>query len=122
MLRYCSPYISAALPEVSIEGIEAALIGDNVTLNCTATGDTPFTYQWTVQGSTDILNEDSSSGILTSVQGSTDILNEGSSSGVLTLTNITMTDFETYTCEVFNILGSSASDIVLEQGSKLSFE
>ena len=98
-----SPYIYAALPEVSIEGTEAALLGDNVTLNCTATGDTPFTYQWTVQGSTDILNEDSSSGILT-------------------LTNITMTDFETYTCGVFNILGSSASNIVLEQGSKLSFE
>ena len=87
------------LPEVSIDDVEAALPGDNVTLTCNATGDTPLTYQWTMQGSTDSLNTDNTTGILT-------------------LTDITMNDFGTYTCTVSNALGSTASDVTLEQASK----
>ena len=87
------------LPEVSVDDVEAALPGDNVTLNCSAAGDNPLTYQWTMQGSTDSLNTDNTTGILT-------------------LTDITMNDFGTYTCTVSNVLGSTASDVTLEQASK----
>ena len=87
------------LPDISIDEIEAALPGDNVTLTCNATGDTPLTYQWTMQGSTGSLNNDDTTGILT-------------------LINITMENFGTYTCTVTNALGSTASDVTLEQASK----
>ena len=89
-----------ALPEVTVADIDTAIPGENVTLNCSAaTGNTPFTYQWTMQGISDILNNDTSS-------------------GVLVLTDIVLTDFGTYICNVSNIFGSSTSDINLEQGGK----
>ena len=84
---------------MTIADIEVALPGDNVTLNCSATGDTPFTYQWTIQGSADVINSDNSTGILT-------------------LTDITVADFVTYTCNVSNVLGNNASDITLELASE----
>ena len=95
----------ADIPVVSIvtDEIDPLIPGDNVTLTCSATGDTPFTYQWTIEGN------------------STDILNTNTSSGILTLTNIVESDFGTYTCEVFNALGDDAESIVLEQASKLVF-
>ena len=91
---------SVDLLEVTIADVDPALPGDSVTLNCSATGDTPFTYQWTMQGISDILNSDTSSGILV-------------------LTDIALTDFGTYICNVSNIFGSSTSDANLEQGGKL---
>ena len=94
----------ADIPVVSItDEIDPLIPGDNVTLTCSATGDTPFTYQWTIEGN------------------STDILNTNTSSGILTMTNIVESDFGTYTCEVFNALGDDAESIVLEQASKFFF-
>ena len=94
----------ADIPVVSItDEIDPLITGDNVTLTCSATGDTPFTYQWTIEGN------------------NTDILNTNTSSGILTFTNIVESDFGTYTCEVFNALGNDAESIVLEQASKLLF-
>ena len=87
------------LPDVSIDNVEAALPGDNVTLTCNATGVPPLTYQWTMQGSTGSLNADNTTGILT-------------------LIDITMDNFGTYICTVSNALGSTASDVILEQASK----
>ena len=92
-------FFYTALPEVSIADVEAALPGDSVILNCSATGDTPLTYQWTMEGSTDIINTDNSTGILT-------------------LTDITLTDFGTYTCNVSNTLGNTESDVSLQQASE----
>ena len=87
---------------MTINDVGLAVPGDNVTLTCSATGDTPFIYQWTIEGNN-----------------STDILNTNTSSGILTLTNIVESDFGIYTCEVFNALGNDAESIVLEQASKL---
>ena len=100
----CGIVIYADIPVVSItDEIDPLIPGDNVTLTCSATGDTPFTYQWTIEGN------------------NTDILNTNTSSGILTLTNIVESDFGTYTCEVFNAMGNDAESIVLEQASKLLF-
>ena len=68
-----------------------------MTLTCSATGDTPLVYQWTMQDSDIILNSDNTTGILM-------------------LTSITEAEFGTYVCTVSNALGMATSDIALEQG------
>ena len=85
---------------MTIGDVDLAVPGDNVTLNCSATGDSPLTYQWTMQGNSTILNSDNSTGILN-------------------LTDIGVSDFTAYTCTVSNALGSGESSITLEQGSTL---
>ena len=87
------------VPSVSIADIEPAFVGDDVTLNCSATGDIPLIYQWTMEGSTDVLNSDNTT-------------------GELNLTNIEVSDFGTYVCAVSNALQSSTASITLEQASK----
>ena len=83
--------------------VEAALVGDDITLNCSATGDSPLVYQWTMQGSSTILNSDNTTGILA-------------------LMDITASDFGTYVCEVSNYLGMATSDVILEEaGIDLTF-
>ena len=89
----------AAAPEVTIAEVGLAIPGDNVTLTCSATGDTPLTYQWTMQGSTHILNSDNST-------------------GTLELLNIAESQFGTYTCTVSNALGEGVSNVTIEQASK----
>ena len=84
---------------MTIADIEVALPGDNVTLNCSATGDTPLTYQWTIQGSADVINSDNST-------------------GTLELLNIAESQIGTYTCTVSNALGEGVSDVTIEQASK----
>ena len=86
-------------PSVSIADIEAAVAGDDVTLNCTATGDTPLVYQWTTEGSTTVIDSDNIT-------------------GELILTNIVESDFGTYVCEVSNALQTNTASINLEQASK----
>ena len=90
-----------AIPEVTTDEVDPAVPGDNVTLQCSATGDTPFTYQWTMQGSTDVLNNDTSMGILQ-------------------LLEIKESQFGTYICSVSNALGMDASNVTIEQASELS--
>ena len=84
---------------MTIIDVNLAIPGDNVTLNCSATGDTPLTYQWTIQGNSDILNSDTSSGILE-------------------LMDIQESQFGTYICTVSNALGVGVSSTVIEQASK----
>ena len=84
---------------MTIADVELAIPGDNVTLNCSATGDTPFTYQWTMQGSSDILNSDTSDGILE-------------------LMDIQESQFGTYICTVSNDLGVGENNVTIEQASK----
>ena len=103
VIEIISCSLHSAIAEVTINDVGLAVPGDNVTLTCSATGDTPFIYQWTIEGN------------------STDILNTNTSVGILTLTNIVESDFGTYTCEVINALGDDAESIVLEQASKFFF-
>ena len=98
MYTYNSLTLVAA-PEVTIAEVGLAVPGDNVTLTCSATGDTPFTYQWTMQGSADVLNSDNST-------------------GTLELLNIAESQIGTYTCTVSNDLGEGVSDVTIEQASK----
>ena len=97
---HVSTLCCADIPVVSIDEVDPLIPGDNVTLNCSATGDTPLTYQWTMQGNSTILNSNTSTGILN-------------------LTDIGESDFTAYTCTVSNTLGSDESSITLEQGSTL---
>ena len=87
------------MPKVAIVDVDLAIPGDNVTLNCSATGDTPLTYQWTMQGSSGILNSDTSDGILE-------------------LMDIQERQFGTYICTVSNALGVGVSNVTIEQASK----
>ena len=84
---------------MTIATIDPVVPGDNVTLNCSATGDTPLTYQWTMEGSDTTINTDTSTGILT-------------------LTNFMEDQFGTYMCNVSNILGDGVSNITIEQAGK----
>ena len=93
------PTISAVIPEVTIATIDLVVTGDDVTLNCSATGDTPLTYQWTVESNDTTINTDNSTGILT-------------------LTNFMEGQFGTYICNVSNVLGNGISNITVEQASK----
>ena len=90
-------------PSVSVADVEAALVGDDITLNCSATGDSPLVYKWTMQGSSTILNSDNTTGILT-------------------LMDITASDFGTYVCEVSNDLATSSANTSLELASKFWLE
>ena len=84
---------------MTIGDVDLAVPGDNVTLNCSATGDTPLTYQWTMQGSSTILNSDNST-------------------GTLELGDIQESQFGTYMCTVTNDLGEGTDCVDLEQASK----
>ena len=88
---------------MSVADVEAALVGDDITLNCSATGDSPLVYQWTMQGSSTILNSDNTTGILA-------------------LMDITASDFGTYVCEVSNDLTTSSANTSLELASKFWLE
>ena len=94
---HVSTLCCADIPVVSIDEVNPLIPGENVTLNCSATGDRPLTYQWTMQA----------------------ILNSDNSTGILNLTGIGESDFTAYTCTVSNTLGSDESNITLEQGSTL---
>ena len=93
-------FLSVVIPEVTIATTDPAVPGDNVTLNCSATGDTPLTYQWTMEGNDTTIITDTSTGILT-------------------LTNFTEDQFGTYICNVSNALGDKVSNITVVQASKL---
>ena len=80
---------------MTIATIDPVTPGDNATLNCSATGDTPLTYQWTMEGNDTTINTDTSKGILT-------------------LTNVTEDQFGTYICNVSNALGDGVSSIVVQ--------
>ena len=97
---HVSTLCCADIPVVSIDEVDPLIPGDNVTLSCSATGDTPLTYQWTMQGNSTILNSNNSIGILT-------------------LTGIGESDFTAYTCTVSSTLGNGESSITLEEGSTL---
>ena len=84
---------------MTIGDVDLAVPGENVTLNCSATGDRPLTYQWTMQGSSTILNSDNST-------------------GTLELVDIQESQFGTYTCTVTNDLGEGTDSVDLEQASK----
>ena len=88
-----------ALPNVTVDDVDVALPGDNVTLNCSATGDTPFTFQWTMQDSTAILSTDMT----------------------LELMDITEDQFGTYICSVTNALGEGTSNVTIERASEFVF-
>ena len=97
------PSIVLEIPQVTTNGVDPAIAGDNITLNCSATGDSPLVYQWTMQGSSTVLNSDNTTGILA-------------------LMDITASDFGTYVCEVSNDLGMATSDVILEEaGIDLTF-
>ena len=87
---------------MTIVPINPAIPGDNVTLNCSATGDTPLTYQWTMEGNDTTINTDTSTGILT-------------------LTNFMESQYGTYICNVSNVLGNGMSNITVEQACKLIY-
>ena len=92
--------IPVALPDVTVGDVDVALPGDDVTLNCSATGDTPLTYEWTMQDSTAILSTDMT----------------------LELMDITEDQFGTYICNVTNALGEGTSSVTIEQASEFVFE
>ena len=100
---HCSLITPVAAPEVTIAEVGLAVPGDNVTLTCSATGDTPFTYQWTMQGSADVINSDNST-------------------GTLELLNIAESQIGTYICTVSNAVGEGVSNITIEQASKSILE
>ena len=85
---------------MTIATIEPVVPGDNVTLNCSATGDTPLTYQWTTEGNETIINTDTSTGILT-------------------LIHLMEDQYGTYICNVSNVLGSEVNSITVVQASEL---
>ena len=85
---------------MTIAPIDPAVPGHDVTLNCSATGDTPLTYQWTMEGNDTTINTDTSKGILT-------------------LTNFMESQYGAYICNVSNDLGDGVSNITIEQASKL---
>ena len=89
-----------ALPDVTVDDVDVALHGDNVTLTCSATGDPPLTYQWTMQDSTALLSTDMT----------------------LELMNITEDQFGTYICNVTNALGEGASNVTIERASEFVFQ
>ena len=84
------------VPSVSIADIEPAFVGDDITLSCSATGDTPLIYQWTMEGSTVVLNTDDTT-------------------GSLDLVNIQEDQFGTYLCTVTNSLGTATGEVTLER-------
>ena len=91
------------IPVVSIAGENGLPIpGDNVTLICSATGDTPFTYQWTIEGN------------------DTDILNTNTSVGMLELMDIQENQFGIYICTVINDLGQGMSSLDVIQAGMLN--
>ena len=69
-------------------------------LTCTATGDTPLVYHWTMEGSTTVLNSDNTT-------------------GTLELADIQENQFRTYVCTVTNDLGMATSEVILEQAGIL---
>ena len=85
-----------AIPEVTTEEVDPAVPGDNVTLSCSATGDTPLIYQWTMEGSSVVLNTDNTT-------------------GSLDLVNIQEDQFGTYLCTVTNSLGTATGEVTLER-------
>ena len=89
-----------ALPDVTVGDVDGALPGDNVTLTCSATGDIPLSYQWTMQNSTAILSTDMT----------------------LELMNITEDQFGTYICSVTNALGEGTSNVTIERASEFVFQ
>ena len=84
---------------MTIGDVDLAVPGDNVTLSCSATGDTPLTYQWTMQGNSTVLNSNNST-------------------GTLELVDIQESQFGTYTCTVTNDLGEGTDSVDLERASK----
>lgn len=84
------------LLEVSIDDVEAALPGDNITLTCSPTGDTPFMFQWTMHDSISILTTDMK----------------------LELIDIQENQFGTYICSVSNAQGRGTTNITIEQASE----
>ena len=88
---------------MTINDVGLAVPGDNVTLTCSATGDTPFIYQWTIEGN------------------STDILNTNTSVGILELMDIQESQFVTYICTVINDLGQGMSSVNVVQAGMLYF-
>ena len=80
--------------------VDPAVPGDNVTLNCTATGDTPLVYQWTTEGSTTVIDSDNAT-------------------GTLELADIQENQFGTYVCTVTNDLGVATNEVILEQAGIL---
>ena len=91
--------IPVDVPDVTVGDVDVALPGDNVTLNCSAIGDTPFTFQWTMQDSTAILSTDMT----------------------LELMDITEDQFGTYICNVTNALGEGTSSVIIERASEFVF-
>ena len=85
---------------VSISSIDPVPLGENIVLNCSATGDTPLMYTWTRKGSINVINA------------------TNRSTGTLTLSNLTNNQFALYTCNVSNQLGSGASKITVQQASE----
>ena len=88
------------VPEVTTDVVDPAVVGDDVTLNCTASGDPPLVYQWTLEGNTTVLNSDNTT-------------------GTLELTDIQENEFGTYVCTVTNDLGTTTSEVTLEQAGIL---
>ena len=99
-LHVLASFNLSELPEVGIDGVDPAVTGDNVILNCTATGDSPLVYQWTLEGSTTVLNSDNTT-------------------GTLELGDIQENQFGTYVCTVTNDLGMATSEVILQQAGIL---
>ena len=94
-----TPTISPVIPEVTVATIDLVVPGDDATLNCSATGDTPLIYQWTMEGNDTTINTDTST-------------------GTLTLTNFMEDQFGTYICNVSNVLGNEMRNITVERASR----
>ena len=96
----CCDYLClAVLPEVNISAIDPVLPGGNLVLTCSATGDTPLIYMWTMAGEKKVMNADNST-------------------GKFTINNLQKKQFGIYTCKVSNNLGSGASNITVQQASE----
>ena len=54
------------------------------------------------------------------MQGSTDVLNNDTTVGILQLPDIEENQFGTYICSVSNVLGMDASSVTIEQASELN--
>ena len=88
---------------------------DDLTINCSATGYPPPSFQWTRNGT----RLSDKRFIITNIPCSSDCLVDARATSSLMITNASMSDIDMYTCTAMNVLGKVNSSFQLTVQCKL---